>query len=78
MRTSAEVRIRVNDKTYRCLYHRNGYYKGIGKQLWFFLERLSIDQWKDMELRLRKKVTWYVNLSYDGVDDSISLTVNIG
>jgi hypothetical protein len=44
----------------------------------FFLERLSIAQWERMEVRLRKEVKWYVDLSYDGVDDLISLTISIG
>jgi hypothetical protein len=78
MDISAEVRIKVEDRIHYCFYPRHGHYDGIGKQLWFFLEQLSIAQWKRMEERLREEVKWYVNLSYDSVDDLISLIVNIG
>ena len=67
MHISAEVRIKVKDRIYHCFYPKHGHYDGIGKQLWFFLERLSIDQWKKMEERLRNEVTWYVNLSHNSV-----------
>jgi hypothetical protein len=79
MGIGAEVKIQLKDDTlYRCFYHRDGYYDGIGKELWYFLKRLSVDEWEKMEVKLSEQVIWYVNINYYSVHNSMSLIISIG
>ena len=62
--TSAMVEWVLNGRNYHTFYRHNGYYDGIGKDLWLFLRSLKVADWNCLELRLRKGVEWYVQFSY--------------